>query len=100
MQMGVSMTTSSEPVHLNNHHRATLTKIFQHPVSHNLEWKDVLSLMGAVGTVDEKHDGKFTMTLGEETEVLERPRHKDVNAQEVLDLRRILTNAGYGPKAS
>jgi hypothetical protein len=56
--------------------------------------------MGAVGTVEEKHDGKFTMTLGDETEVLERPRHKDVNAEEVLDLRRILTSAGYGPKAS
>jgi len=94
------MTPSSEPVHLSNHHRTTLAKIFQHPVSHNLEWKDVLSLMGAVGSVEEKHDGKFTMTLGDESETLERPRHKDVNAQEVLDLRRMLTNAGYGPKVT
>jgi len=94
------MTPASEPVHLSNHHRTTLAKIFQHPVSHNLEWKDVLSLMGAVGTVEEKHDGKFTMTLGDETETLERPRHKDVDAQEVLDLRRMLTAAGYGSKAN
>ena len=49
------MTPSSEPVHLSNHHRTTLAKIFQHPVSHNLEWKDVLSLVGALGTVEEKH---------------------------------------------
>jgi hypothetical protein len=92
------MAPFSEHGHLSNHHRTTLAKIFQHPVSHNLEWKDVLSLMGAVGTVEEKHDGKFTMIIGEESETLERPRHKDVNAQEVLDLRRMLTNAGYGPK--
>lgn len=91
------MSTSPEPVHLNNHHRATLAKIFQHPVSHNLEWKDVLSLMGAVGVVEEKRDGKYSLTLGSETETLERPKHKGVNAQEVLDLRRMLTDAGYGP---
>jgi hypothetical protein len=93
------MTTSPEPVHLSNHHRATLNKIFQHPVSHNLEWKDVLSLMGAVGTVEEKHDGKFTMMMGEDTVTLERPKHKDVSAQEVLDLRKMLTNGGFGPRA-
>lgn len=91
------MSTSPEPVHLNNHHRTTLAKIFQHPVSRNLEWKDVLSLMGAVGVVEEKRDGKYSLTLGSETETLERPKHKGVNAQEVLDLRRMLTNAGYGP---
>jgi len=76
-----------------------LNKIFQHPVSHNLEWKDVLSLMGAVGTVEEKHDGKFTMTMGDDTVTLERPKHKDVSAQEVLDLRKMLTNGGFGPRA-
>lgn len=91
------MSTNPEPVHLNNHHRTTLATIFQHPVSHNLEWKDVLSLLGAVGVVEEKRDGKYSLTLGSETETLERPKHKGVNAQEVLDLRRMLTNAGYGP---
>ena len=91
------MSTSPEPEHLNNHHRTTLAKIFQHPVSHNLEWKDVLSLMGAVGVVEEKRDGKYSLTLGSEIETLERPKHKGVNAQEVLDLRRMLTNVGYGP---
>ncbi|HVA53129.1 MAG TPA: hypothetical protein VNF05_06400 [Acidimicrobiales bacterium] len=94
------MAPSSESVHLSNHHRATLAKIFQHPVSHNLEWKDVLSLMTAVGSVEEKHDGKFEMTLGEQIETLERPRHKEVSAQEVLDLRRMFTGAGFGPKVS
>jgi hypothetical protein len=94
------MSSNSEPVHLSNHHRATLTKIFQHPVNHNLEWKDVLSLMAAVGVVEEKRDGKFSLTLGSVTETLERPRHKDVNAQEVLDLRRMFTSAGLEPESS
>jgi hypothetical protein len=91
------MSTDSEPVHLSNHHRTTLAKIFQHPVNHNLEWKDVLSLMAAIGVVEEKRDGKYSLTLGTVSETLERPKHKDVNAQEVLDLRRLLTSAGFGP---
>jgi hypothetical protein len=94
------MSNSSEPVHLNNHHRTTLAKIYQHPVNHNLEWKDVLSLMAAVGVVEERRDGKYALTLGSVVEVLERPKHKDVSAQEILNLRRMLTNAGLEPATS
>ena len=94
------MSNSSEPVHLNNHHRTTLAKIFQHPVNHNLEWKDVLSLMGALGEVEERRDGKYSLTLGPLSEVLEQPKHKDVSAQEILDLRRMLTAAGLEPTPS
>ena len=88
---------SSEPVHLSNHHRTTLAKVFQHPVSHNLEWHDALSLMSAVAKVEEKHDGKYEITLGEVTQSFERPKHKDLAAQEVLDLRRMLSDAGFEP---
>jgi len=89
------MTPGSEPVHLNNHHRATLAKLFQHPVSHNLEWPDVLSLLKAVGTVEEKRDGKYEITVAGTSASFEKPRHKDVEAQEVLDLRRLLAAGGF-----
>jgi hypothetical protein len=94
------VSSTSEPAKLNNHHRDTLTKIFEHPVSHNIEWRSVLSLLEVTGSVEERHDGKFVVTLGTETEVLERPKHKDIEAQEVVDLRRMLRNAGYGPPAN
>ena len=90
------MTASSEPVHLNNHHRTTLEKIFQHPVNHNIEWNDVLSLLNAVATVEEKHDGKFGVTLVDVTETIERPKEKDLGVDEVLDLRRLLSAVGFG----
>lgn len=93
------MSERSEPPHLNNHHRATLAKIFQHPVSHNLEWNDVLSLLEAVAQVEEKHDGKYSVTLGAETETYQRPKSKDLNAQEVLDLRRMLSAVGFSEPA-
>lgn len=86
------------PLHLNNHHLDTLTAIFSHPTSHNIRWHDVLSLLEYVGDVDERHDGKFKVTLGPETEVFDRPRDKDIDTQMVVDLRRMLSNAGFDPK--
>jgi hypothetical protein len=83
------------PEHLNNHHRDTLLQIFQHPSSHNIEWPAVLSLLEAVGSVERRHDGKCTITVGTETEVVTPPKHKDIDTQLVVDLRRMLTSAGY-----
>jgi hypothetical protein len=39
------------------------------------------------------------VTLGGETETFERPNDKDIDPQQVVDLRRMLRNAGYGPEA-
>jgi hypothetical protein len=83
--------------HLNNHHRATVEKIFSHPTSHNIEWRQVLSLLQAIGTVTDDHNGKVKVTLGPETEVLDPPRDKDIGLQMVSDLRRMLTQAGFEP---
>lgn len=81
-------------MHLDAHHQATVDKIFGHPVSHNIQWHDVLSLLESVGQVSEGHDGRYKVTLGAETETLERPSGHDVNEQMVIDLRRMLKGAG------
>jgi len=31
--------------HLSSHHRDTIAKIFSHPASGNIEWRQVLSLL-------------------------------------------------------
>jgi hypothetical protein len=92
------MSTTPEPLHLNSSHRDTLDKIFEHPVSHNIEWHDVESLLQQAGSVEERHDGKFAVILGSETRVFERPRHKDIDVDEVVELRRMLAAAGYQPE--
>ena len=81
--------------HLSSHHRDTLLQIFQHPTSHNIEWHDVLSLLTAAGTVEQEHDGKFHVRLGDSVEVMTKPKHKDIDVQQVVDLRRLLSAAGY-----
>ncbi len=90
------MSSSPEPQHLDNRHRNTLRQIFQHPASHNIEWHAVTSLLEAVGTVAVRHDGKLAVTIGPETEFFDRPAGKDIDTQTVLDLRRMLSKAGYG----
>jgi len=91
------MSSSPESPHLDNHHRNTLRQIFAHPVSHNIEWHAVTSLLEAVGTVEVRHDGKADVRVGSERAFLEPPVGKDVDVQMVLDLRKMLSRAGYGP---
>lgn len=84
-------------VHLNNHHRDTLAQIFSQPASANTEWRRVISLLEAVGTVTKEHNGKLKVTVGAETEFLPAPHGKDVDAQLLVDLRRMLKQAGFAP---
>jgi hypothetical protein len=83
--------------HLSSRHRDTIGKIFSHPTSGNIEWRAVLSLLEYVGTVTDERNGKFRVTLGPETEVLEAPRGKDIDEQMIVDLRRMLRQAGLAP---
>ena len=67
---------------LSNHHSSTLNEIFDHQ-KHSVEWRKVKSLLDAVGTP--------------ETETFHVPNGKDVDRQMIVDLRRMLTEAGMGP---
>jgi hypothetical protein len=87
--------STSEPERLSNNQRDTLLQIFQHPTSHNIEWQAVLSLLEAAGSVELRHDGKYLVDVGGENVVLARPKDKDIDVQLVVDLRRMLTGAGY-----
>lgn len=92
-------TPAARLVQLRSHHRDTLEQIFRHPSGNNIEWHDVLSLLEAVASVQVSHDGKYVVTLGGETETIEKPKHKDIDVQQVVDLRRMLRAAGYDSQA-
>jgi hypothetical protein len=77
--------------------RNTVEQIFARPSSGNVEWRRVRSLLDGVATVTEERNGKLRITLGDETEVLEPPRGKDVDTRMLVDLRRMLTRAGIAP---
>jgi hypothetical protein len=90
--------TTPTPEHLDGRHRDTLQQIFEHPTSHNIEWHAVTSLLEAIGTVTVRHDRKLAVKVGDEQEFLDPPAGKDIDDQMVIDLRRMLTSAGYEPR--
>jgi hypothetical protein len=94
------MSSISGPEHLSGHHRDTLLQIFQQETNHNVEWHDVVSLLEAVGSIEQQHDDMFVFRIGQETEVLRRPSDKDIDGQQLVDVRRILTSAGYDTVAA
>ena len=93
------MSSTAEPVHLNNHHRTTLRQIFEHPVSHNIEWHAVISLLEAIGSVTKHHNGKLAVTVGTQNATFDPRAQKDVDERTVIDLRHMLAAAGYDPEA-
>jgi len=82
------MTSNPGAEHLTSHHRATLRRIFEHPVSHNIAWRDVVSLLEAIGTVERHHDGKVEVSVGAETRFFDIPAHKDTDIEAVVELRQ------------
>lgn len=82
--------------HLNNEHRDTLEKIFGHPASGNVEWRQVVSLLQAIGAATAPRNGKLRVAVGGEVEFLPAPHGKDVDVQAIVDLRRMLKAAGLG----
>ena len=83
---------------LNPRHRDTLQKIFAHPGGDNIEWREVRTLLESIGAAHEEHNGKFKITIGDETEVVVAPRTKDIDQQLLVDLRRMLKHGGYAPE--
>lgn len=83
---------------LGHRHRDTLERVFNHASSGNVEWRPVLSLLETLRATHREHNGMLKVTLGRETEVFRRPAGKDIDEQTLVDLRRMLTNAGFAPR--
>lgn len=79
------------PPDLNGAHLRTFETIFQHPVSHNLQWHDVYALFRHLGQVVEESNGHFKVTLHGQTVVFLPPRKKDISdVEEVMKIRHFL----------
>jgi hypothetical protein len=79
------------PSTLSGAHLRTYNTIFQHPISHNLEWRTVRSLLEHIGNVVEENNGNLRATRNGETLVLHPARTKDVSeTDEILGIRRFI----------
>jgi hypothetical protein len=79
--------------------RRALHALFAHPLPHNLAWRDMIALFGALGTVEEKPNSEFSFRIGGEHHLMRGPHTKDLTAPEVLALRHFAASAGWSPDA-
>jgi hypothetical protein len=79
--------------------RKTLRTLFAHPLSHNLKWKDAVSLFEALGSVEEKSKNEFSFRIGHEHHVMSKPSSKDLVSSELMDLRHFAARAGWSADA-
>jgi hypothetical protein len=78
---------------LSNHHYKTYQHLFQHPLPHNLQWRDVSSMLSALpdATVIEDDKGNLKITRAGQTLNIHRPHGKDfADHKELMDVRRFL----------
>jgi hypothetical protein len=89
---------SSDPSNpLSHHHRETIDRIFQHPTSGNIEWRQVRSLLEAIGTVTEEHSGRIVVQFGGDRKTFHVPRDKDIPDEMIRELRVMLADAQLVP---
>ena len=76
---------------LSGSHKRTYRTIFQHPISHNLEWRAVYGLFEKLGQIVDEPNGNMKVTRNGHSLVLNPPRSKDVaEEEEVMILRHFL----------
>jgi len=83
---------------LSGSHRRTFDALFRHPLAHNVEWKDVVSLIGKLGDVREPSSNEFVLQLGGRRLVMQKPHHKDLTADELLAVRHFFIKGGFSPE--
>jgi hypothetical protein len=85
--------------HLSGAHAQTYKSIFQHPVSHNLEWKAVRAMFSEMGEIVEEHNGNLKITINGLSLMLPRPHGKDITSvEELMKLRHFIEASGISPK--
>ncbi len=80
-------------------HQRTLESIFTHPVSANIQWREIEALFVELGAeVSEREESRVAVVLFDEVKVFHRPHpspHTDKGA--VASVRRWLEQHGVKP---
>jgi hypothetical protein len=88
---------------LSGSHRAVYQRVFQHPMPHNLQWRDVWSMLGALAgaTAVADESGHLKVMRNGRTMYLHRPRGKDFSGKkELMRVRRFLERSEAAPNSA
>lgn len=81
---------------MSHKHANLLSTIFQDPLSANIHWREVESLLNHLGaSVEPSHGARFKVTLNGVTDFLHHPHHSSVCTKDFIKhLRDFLSRAG------
>lgn len=81
--------------HMLGTHQSTYDAVFQHPISRNLQWRDLKAMLAALAEVKEEHDGGLKFTRNGQSIILHPPRRKDFDdVQALMQVRHFLERSG------
>lgn len=84
---------------MNHRHRKVLHALFAHPVSGNIDFRDVEHLLTDLGaTIDNRSGARIGITLNGHT-VAVHHAHKALPVDEVAQIRKFLETCGVTPAA-
>jgi hypothetical protein len=78
-------------------HQQTYQRVLQHPVPHDLQWREVWSMLCALGDAQASEDdrGNIKVTRNGQTLALHHARGKDLaGKKEVMHVRHFLERSG------
>lgn len=82
---------------MNHRHRKILASIFAHPISANIDFKDVLHVFEQLGaTVDNRSGNRVGVTLNGHTAAFMHAHHS-LPKDEVVQVRKFLEACGVDP---
>ncbi len=86
---------------MSHKHGNLLRSIFHDPISANVHWREVESLLHHLGaTVESGHGARFRVVLNRVEDYLHHPHNSNVcSKQEIKHLREFLAHAGVTPSA-
>ena len=83
---------------MNHHHRKVLHALFAHPISANIDFKDVVRALESLGAeVDAKSGNRIGVTLNGHTAAFTHVTHS-LPKDEVVQIRKFLEACGLGPE--
>lgn len=86
---------------MSHKHINLLRTIFQDPISANIHWREIESLLLHLGaTIEPAHGARFRVVLNKVEGFLHYPHHgSECSKQDIKQLREYLAHAGVSPSA-
>jgi hypothetical protein len=82
---------------MNHRHRKVLASLFAHPISANIDFKDVMHVLGELGAeIENKSGNRVGVTLAGHTAAFTHAHHS-LPKEEVIQIRKFLEQCGVDP---